>query len=190
MAVCSLGPGTEPAKADIQSAYRIMPVHLDDRPLLAVQWQSKVFVDGSLPFGLRLAPKIFNALVEALEWCVKHQGAKFMWHYLDNFVTIGHATSRECSFNCDLLHHVCKRLGVPLALDKCEGPATCITFLGIVIDSMAMELRLPQEKQQMFCCVFQCFEQGFAGTDFDRLGLSFLNYLYRTWKTFYETIYM
>ena len=63
-----------------------------------------------------------------------------MWHYLDDFMTFGRAESRECSFNSGLLHHVYKRLG---ALDKCEGPSTCITFQGIVINSMAMELRLP-----------------------------------------------
>lgn len=30
--VCQLGRGTELAKADIQAAYRIVPVHPDDRP--------------------------------------------------------------------------------------------------------------------------------------------------------------
>ena len=45
-----------------------------------------------------------------------------------------------------ILHHLWQRLGVPLAPDKCEGPTTCITFLGIVIDSRAMELHLPRDK--------------------------------------------
>lgn len=35
---------------------------------------------------------------------------------------------------------------MPLAEEKCEGPATHIIFLGIEIDSLAMELRLPVDK--------------------------------------------
>ena len=49
----------------------------------------------------------------------------------------------------DVFHHVCERLGIPLAADKCEGPSTCLTFLGIEIDTVEMELRLPAEKLQM-----------------------------------------
>ena len=37
-------------------------------------------------------------------------------------------------------------LGVPLAAHKCMGPSTCLVFLGIEIDTIAMEFRLPQEK--------------------------------------------
>ena len=45
-----------------------------------------------------------------------------------------------------MLHHVCSKLGVALAANKCEGRTTCFTFLGIEIDAVAMEQRLPQAK--------------------------------------------
>ena len=41
---------------------------------------------------------------------------------------------------------VCSELGVPVATHKCVGPLTCITFLGIEVDMIALELRLPGEK--------------------------------------------
>ena len=41
---------------------------------------------------------------------------------------------------------VCWQLGVPLAPEKQDGPSTCITYLGIIIDTVQQELRLPQEK--------------------------------------------
>ena len=66
-AVCQLGDGTELAKADIKAAYRMVPVHPDDRPLLAMQWEGEVYLYRALLFGLRSAPKIFNALADALE---------------------------------------------------------------------------------------------------------------------------
>ena len=47
-AVSELGCGTEIAKADIKVAYRQVPVHPQDRPLLAMHWQDKVYVDTAL----------------------------------------------------------------------------------------------------------------------------------------------
>ena len=46
------GRGTLMAKFDIESAYRIVPVHLDDRFLLGMQWRDHFFIDLALPFGL------------------------------------------------------------------------------------------------------------------------------------------
>ena len=37
-------------------------------------------------------------------------------------------------------------LGVPLEYTKLEGPSTCLTFLGIKVDTEALQLRLPRDK--------------------------------------------
>ena len=63
-----LGKGALPFKMDIQSAYRLIPVHPQDRVLQGMEWKGKVYVDPRLPFGLRSAPKIFNAVADALCW--------------------------------------------------------------------------------------------------------------------------
>ena len=39
-----------------------------------------------------------------------------------------------------------KRLGLPVAVQKLEGPWWCLTFLGFEVDSDAMEVRLPGPK--------------------------------------------
>eukprot|EP00731_Ephydatia_muelleri_P009877 Em0005g463a len=41
---------------------------------------------------------------------------------------------------------VWEKLGIPVALDKLEGPATDITFLGITINTTLQQLRLPHDK--------------------------------------------
>ena len=66
--VRELGKGCLLAKLDLKNAYRTVPVHPDDRPLLAVQWGGDILIDGALPFGLRSAPKIFTAIADALMW--------------------------------------------------------------------------------------------------------------------------
>lgn len=54
----SLGKGALVAKMDIQSAYRMVPVHPDDRHLLGMQWEGQSFIDTALPFGVRSAPNL------------------------------------------------------------------------------------------------------------------------------------
>ena len=50
-----------------------------------------------------------------------------------------------------MLIDICQHLGVPLAMEKLEGPRVCLIFLGIVIDTSAGELKLPQEKLRRLC---------------------------------------
>ena len=144
--IAKLGSGVVLAKLDIQSAYRNVPVHPDDRPLLGMAWEGQVFVDAVLPFGLRSAPKIFNALADALSWILRQKGACTMIHYLDDFLLIGKPRSEECAVSLELTQAVCRQLGVPLAMHKLEGPSNALVFLGIMVDTVAMELRLPSER--------------------------------------------
>ncbi len=72
--IAQLGKGTLLAKVDVEAAYRLVPVHPQDRLLQGVQWKGRVYVDPMLPFGLRSAPKIFNAIADALEWTLRQQG--------------------------------------------------------------------------------------------------------------------
>ena len=59
--ILALGRGALIAKMDIKQAYRMVPVHPEDCRLLGMRWDGKVFVDKTLPFGLRSAPLIFSA---------------------------------------------------------------------------------------------------------------------------------
>ncbi len=43
-------------------AFRIVPVHPDDRHLLGMQWRGRTYVDKVLPFGLRSALKLIMPL--------------------------------------------------------------------------------------------------------------------------------
>ncbi len=144
--VLEVGRGAELVKADVKAAYRNVPVHPKDRWLLGMRWEGEVYVDGTLPFGLRSAPLIFTALGDAIQWIAERKGAKWVRHYVDDFVAVGAAGSGECERSLQVFRETCMRLGMPLDENKTEGPAEVITFLGIEIDSINMELRLTQEK--------------------------------------------
>ena len=95
-AVIVKGAGALLAKVDIQSAYRLVPVHPDDRWLLGTIWENALYIDTALPFGLRSAPKIFNALADAVEWILRQEGIEVVLHYLDDFLLVGAPNSPEC----------------------------------------------------------------------------------------------
>ena len=153
--LASLGPGALMAKVDVESAYRLVPVHPDDRPLLAIQWNGAIYGDAMLPFGLRSAPKIFSAVADALEWCFKNRGVSFVEHYLDDYILAGPPDSDQCAKDLRLIGEVCTELNVPLAEHKREGPTTQLTFLGIEIDTVEGSLRLPQEKLERLVTTIQ-----------------------------------
>jgi len=73
------------AKFDLKAAYRHIPVHPDDRRLLGMEWKGGLYLDATLPFGLRSAPVIFNAVAEALAFVIRERGVEGMDHYLDDY---------------------------------------------------------------------------------------------------------
>ncbi len=146
--IAERGPGTQLAKVDIKSAYRNVPVHPDDRWLSGMLWREGLFVDTTLPFGLRSTPKIFTALADAAEWMTRRDGVDFVIHYLDDFLLMGRPGSGECGEALEKLMSIFQCLGFPVALDKLEGPATCLVFLGFELDTRLMEVRLPVQKLQ------------------------------------------
>ena len=55
---------SNPAKVDIESAFRIIPVSTLDRPLLGFQWKGKFYMDAVLPMGVSSACAIFELSVQ------------------------------------------------------------------------------------------------------------------------------
>ncbi|KAL5493809.1 hypothetical protein EMCRGX_G015039 [Ephydatia muelleri] len=144
--VVQLGRGALMAKIDIKAAYRLIPVHPADRWLLGMQFEGAIFMDTVLPFGSRYAPKIFNAVANALEWACRNNGVGNMLDYLDDFMVFGAPDSSECADYLMIVRSVFQWLGVPIAEHKTAGPLPVMTFLGVEIDSEQLTLRLPEEK--------------------------------------------
>ena len=124
----------------------MVPVHPEDRCLLGMRWEGKVYVDKTLQFGLRSAPLIFSALADALAWIMKQKGVSFVDHYMDDFVKVGRPRSQEGYNNLQMMLRTCEDTGTPVDQGKTEGPCPVLVFLGIEVDTIAMQLRLPLGK--------------------------------------------
>ena len=133
---------------DLQAAFRMVPVLASEWELLGMYWRDKYYVDTSLPFGLRSAPSIVDNFASALHWILEYNYGATLLHYLDDFLLLGPPGLPTCQDSMSTMLQVCQELGMPVAMEKSEGPATCLTFLGIELDSSLQQLRLSLTKLQ------------------------------------------
>ncbi|XP_033758566.1 uncharacterized protein LOC117340891 [Pecten maximus] len=134
------------AKTDIESAFRIVPIHPDDRRMLGLIWDGNFYFDKCLPMGLSESCKIFEELSTALEWVAYSKlKAPSVVHVLDDFLFMA-TTKSECMAILQNFQDMCSYIGIPLAPDKTFGPEQVLPFLGITLDTTKMEARLPQDK--------------------------------------------
>lgn len=145
--ILPLGPGALMAKADLQDAFRIIPIHPDDYRLLGFVWNGSYYYDRCLPMGCRVSCAIFEALSAALQWILQHHlGILHMSHILDDFIFFGPPDSPICNRGLQAFFCLAASLGLPIKHSKTVLPATCVILHGIEVDTVAGELRLPFDK--------------------------------------------
>ena len=108
-----------------------------------MKWEGQVDVDKVLRFGLRSAPKLYNAVGDALLWILVQLDRLDGLHYLDGFLLFSGPDSSNCETSLWQALACCMALGVLVAPGKTEGPCTRLVFLGIDIDTLSMSLQLP-----------------------------------------------
>ena len=141
-----LGRGALLSKLDLKDAYRMIPIHPSDFHFMGIHWNGTKWVDAALPFGLQSAPKVFNAVADALLWIMQERGVGEAIHYLDDFLFITPPPNPGVADRTlQLALQCCDHLGVLVAPEKVCSPTTSLT-LGIELDSLAQELRLPPDK--------------------------------------------
>jgi hypothetical protein len=134
------------AKSDIADAFRIVPVHPDNYNLLGFSFQNHYYYDRMLSMGSAQSCNIFEQFSDAIQWILKHKyGIVNVVKVLDDFLFI-EPTSERCQQDLHTFLQLCDDIGIPVAPHKTEGPTTTITFLGIELDSIAMQARLPISK--------------------------------------------
>lgn len=144
-ALITQGRGAMLVKRDLQDAFRHMPVARSDWWLLGFYWDDHYYFDRFLPFGLRTSPFLFDLLAKALHWILM---ATFHWsiilHYLDDFFAILDPDDDAARYQSDF-DTLCLELGIKVNIKK-NVCSTTAEFLGIELDSMKMEARLPANK--------------------------------------------
>lgn len=140
-------------KADIKSAFRLLPVHPVDFDLLGMCIDGKFYYDRCMPMGCAISCAMFERFSSFLEDCCRRIAVtEQVLHYLDDFFFAA-SSFEECQRIMLCFQNMCKDFGVPLALEKTEGPTRVITYLGLEIDTKLCQVKVPADKLEALSCM-------------------------------------
>lgn len=138
-------PGCVLSKRDFTDAYRHIPVAKNDWWTLGFEWAGCYWFERFLPFGLRTSAFLFDLFAKGVNWIMLQQ-FKDVFHYLDDFLSIAPDCDTADRFN-KYFDSVCDDLGIAINHDK-DATGTTVDFLGIELDTIRMQARLPEDKLQ------------------------------------------
>ena len=145
--VAKVGCGSLMVKEGFKSAFHNIPMAFTELNLSGVKVEGKCFIDCALPFGVSISCKIFEDVASLIHWIVEKRAGHEFVHYLDDFFTI-HRLKMVCSSIMSVFKLVCDQIGMPVSPDKSEGPTQVIEFLGLMIKTIQMVVRIPRDKMQ------------------------------------------
>ena len=141
-----LPQGALMAKADIQAAFRILPVHPDDYRLLGFTWDGSIFYDRRLPMGASSSCATFECLSNAVQWILKSFNVHWVTHIIDDFMFLGPPESGVCLSYLKFFITLAGALGIPINNKKTVLPSTVIVVHGIEVNSISRTAYLPADK--------------------------------------------
>ena len=142
-----LGRGAHLYKIDISRAFRHIKVDPLDYDLLGLHWRH-VYVDTCVLFGSRHGSQIFQRVSDAVRHIMRRHGHKVI-NYVDDYVGFGVPTDARASY--DLLYDLLQKLGLTVSQKKLVPPATLVTCLGVVINTITGTIAIPTDKLCQIC---------------------------------------
>lgn len=139
---------------DIKSAYRSVAIHPSNRTFFGLTWNfgdGHVYIqDNFMCFGARAAPFVFTRITDAISRRMCSMGF-ICYSYLDDFILLSKSIEDGCMAQRVLIS-ILRDLGFYIAWNKISGPSQVCRFLGIDIDSISLQLKLPGDKLQRLRC--------------------------------------
>ena len=152
-------------------AFKIMPLAPDMWPYHCIQWNQQFYFFNRLVFGSRSSPKIFDNFSSALCWIAENNyHIENILHLLDGFLVIV-PKDKDAEAIKNKFWNIFHLLGVPLSEKKTEGPSHVLEYLGIILDTVKMEARLPAEKVRRIQEVIENFSKRRSWTKHELLSL-------------------
>lgn len=136
------------ATIDIKRAYRNFPGCPLDYPLNVIKFQGNYFLDCAMPFGARTSSMYMQKAANMISRALEKRG--ILTHvYLDDVVLYFLPDQDPQARMSEALDFM-KALGLPLAEEKVQSPATKVKYLGIWFDVTQRSINMPSEKIQKF----------------------------------------
>ncbi len=107
--------------------------------------------------GSRSGCVILKSFSEDIQFLADAWGCGSMSNVLDDFLMVS-ASKQVSDGRLSAFLSLCRLLGIPVVVEKNET-GTCLVFLGIMLDTIRMEARLPQDKLQKCLRLIQSYIQ-------------------------------
>ena len=145
------GVGCSIAKSDMTLAFRNLGIkqeHWQYLVMMAVNpvtGETVFFVDKCLPFGASISCSHFQAFSDSVAFLMKHRTGKQTINYLDDYLFAA-LLKTMCDFQVQTFIALCTEINFPVSLDKTFWGTTCLTFLGLLIDTLRQIVAIPDDK--------------------------------------------
>lgn len=97
--------------------------------------------------GFAVSCNIFEKVSTFIHWLTaKQTDSSSLDHYLDDFTFAGKKDTDICATLMSTFEILFAELGIPLAHVKLVRPTTSLTFLGLAIDTVDTDVRIPYQK--------------------------------------------
>lgn len=135
-------------KLDLANGFLQLPICEAERSYLGFRnpINGRFGVFNRLSFGLRSAPFLFATFTNAIKIAARMVLNIQTEVYIDDWF-IANRSFESLSQDHSRFAEFLSNLGVAIQHEKTEGPAQCITYLGLLINSVKNEIRLPEVKR-------------------------------------------
>ena len=145
------GRGCKVAKSDMKSAFRNLGMKKEDWKFLVMKATSPLdgktyyFIDKCMPFGASISCSHFQRFSNAIKHIVQYRTKRCVVNYLDDFLFAA-LLKLLCNNQVKEFLEVCSMINFPVSLEKTFWAATCMTFLGLLIDTVNQCVAIPIDK--------------------------------------------
>jgi hypothetical protein len=144
-AINKMTPNCWMASIDLKDAYYSVPIHHTCQKYLKFAWNGKYYKFLTFCNGLSCCPLFFTKVIKTAFSKLRAQGFESVI-YIDDFYLQGD-NFIDCVDNVKHTIEHLSALGFVIHPDKSVFfPTQCITFLGFILDSKSMLVKLTQEK--------------------------------------------
>ncbi len=140
-----LSQGDFVAKIDLKDAYFTIPIAPPDRRYLCFEWNGVLWQFTCLCFGLASAPRVFTKVLKPILAILRHQGLKVII-FLDDILIIS-SSEEQLQLDVACCVQLLCDLGFVINVSKSAlNPVHRLSFLGLVLDTLLMQLFVPDNK--------------------------------------------
>ena len=133
-------------KLDLSRAYRQLPIDPLDWPLTGIEWEGEVYMDKSVPFGLRHGAMFCERITTAICYSAKVNFDAAVEAYIDDMGGVSTNDLIQAELEYKNVCSIVVMLGLNLALDKCFGPSRVMSRTGTTFNSLTMTMKIDEEK--------------------------------------------